>query len=99
MLARRLVKTRQNLNRCQRIARVRLVDLAGNGDGSLTEDVGNLRFLQARSVVLEGKMFFRFVEVEAPQAVGIGKLTQQAKLNGGERGLQFVSNFDEGHGE
>jgi hypothetical protein len=74
-----------------------LVDFAGDGDGGLAEDMSDLGFVEARGVVLEGKVFLGFVEAEAAQAVSIGKVAEALELVLGKRGLQFVSDFDECH--
>lgn len=74
------------------------IDFAGDGYGGLAEDVGYLGVAEARGVVLEGEMFLGFVKAEAAEAVGIGKFAEAAELVLRERVLQFVDDFDEGHG-
>jgi hypothetical protein len=60
--------------------------------------VGYFGFAQAGGVVLEGEMLFAFVEAETAEAVGIGKGAKPRELFLRERGLQFVSDVNEGHG-
>jgi hypothetical protein len=74
-----------------------LVDFAGYGDGGSAEDVFYFGFAQAGGVVLEGEMFFAFVETEAPQAVGVGKGAKARQLFLRQGRLQFVGDVDECH--
>lgn len=60
--------------------------------------MSDLRFAQARGVVLERKLLLAFVKVESAQTVGIGKFSEAAQLRFRERILKFVSDFDECHG-
>ena len=79
------------------MANAELVDFAGDGDAGLAEDVGDLGFAQARGVVFEGEVVLLLVDVEAAQAVGVGEFAEAAELFEAQRGLQFVSDFEECH--
>ena len=59
--------------------------------------MGDLGFAQAGGVVFEGQLIGCRVNAKAAQAVGVGELAEVAQLIVGERGLQFVSDFDESH--
>lgn len=82
---------------CDRARLLLSVDFAGDGDGGLAEDVLDLCFAQARSVVLKGEMLLGFVKAESPQTVGIGKFAEAAELVFRQRGLQFVGYVHERH--
>jgi hypothetical protein len=73
------------------------VDLAGDGNLGLAEDVSDLGFAEAGGVVFERELLLGFVEVETAKAVGVGEETEVAELSFGERLVQFVGDFDEGH--
>ena len=75
-----------------------LVEAAGDGDFGLAEGVDDLCFAEARSVVLKGHLLPRIVEAKAAQAVSISEFAEPVQLIVAQRGLQFVSNFHEGHG-
>lgn len=77
---------------------VTLVEAAGDGDAGLAEGVGHLCFAEARRVVFEGQLLPRIVETEAAQAVGVREFAELAQLVVAQRGLQFISDFHEGHG-
>jgi len=74
-----------------------LVDLAGDGDAGLAENVRDLGFAQARSVVLEGEMVLLLIDTEAAEAIGVGEFAEAAQLLEAQRGLQFVGDFEECH--
>ena len=76
-----------------------LVNAAGDGDAGLAEGVGDLRLAEAGSVIFEGQLLPRIVEAKAAQAVGVGEFAEPAQLLVAQRGLEFVSHFDECHGE
>lgn len=86
------------LKRCaQKTAR--LVDAAENGDAGVAEDVCDLCFTEARSVVFEREMELGVVNGETAEAVGVGKFSERAKLRVRERRLQFKFCFKECHVE
>ena len=74
------------------------VDFAGDGDAGLAKDVGDLGLAEAGSVVFEGEMIVLLIDMEAAEAVGVGKFAQAAELLEAERGLQFVGDFQKCHG-
>src|SRR5271168_809502 len=76
---------------------LRSVDFARDGDAGLSQDVGDLRLAEARSVVLERQVVL-VVDAEAAQAIGVGEFAEVAELVVGEGGLQFVGDFNESHG-
>lgn len=80
-----------------RATRVALIDLAGDGDAGLAEDVGDLGLTEARGVVFESEMVVLFVDAEAAEAVGVGEFAQAAELFEAERGLQFEGDVEECH--
>ena len=59
--------------------------------------VGDLGFFQARCVILERQLIELLVDLEAPQAIGVGELAEGAELFGAQRPLQFVGYFHQGH--
>ena len=73
------------------------VYLARDGDAGLAEDVCDLRFTQARGVILECELILLFVDAEAAQAISVGEFAQPAKLFEAQRGLQFIGDFEECH--
>ena len=70
----------------------------GYGYAGLAEYAGDLGFAQAGGVVFERQLIGGRVNAEAAQAVGVGELAEVAQLVIGERGLQFIGDFDECHG-
>jgi len=74
-----------------------LVDAAENGDTGVAENVRDLCFTEARSVVFEREMELRVVNGETAEAVGVGKFSERAKLCVRERRLQFKFCFKECH--
>lgn len=74
-----------------------LIDLAGDGDAGLAENVRNLSLAKTGSVVFEGELILLLVDAKAAETVGIGEFAQAAELFEAQRGLQFVSNFEESH--
>lgn len=76
---------------------VGLVEAAGDGDFGLAEGVDDLCLAESRSVVFEGHLLPRIVKAEAAQAVGVGEFAEPVQLVVAQRGLQFISHFDEGH--
>lgn len=74
------------------------VDAAGDGDAGLAEGVGDLRFAEARGVVFKRQLLFGIVEAEAAQAVGVGEFAELEQLILAQRRLEFIGDFDEGHG-
>lgn len=76
---------------------VNLVEAASDGDASVAEDVCDLGFAEAGSVIFERKMQFRIVEGEAAKAIGVGEFTEGAELVVGERRLQFEFGFKKSH--
>ena len=61
------------------------------------QDVSDLGLLQARRIVLERKLIELLVDLEAPQAIGVGELAERAELFGAQGPLQFVGYFHQGH--
>ena len=61
------------------------------------QDVRDFGFLQARCVILKRELIELLVDVEAPEAVGVGELAEGAELFGAQGPLQFVGYFDQGH--
>jgi hypothetical protein len=74
-----------------------LIDLARDGDAGLPEHMGDLRLPQARGVVFERQLVGRWVDAEATQAIRVCELAKVAQLVVGQRGLQFIGDFHEGH--
>jgi len=74
-----------------------LVDFAADGDAGQAEDVGDLSLAETRGVVFEGEVVLLLVDMEAAEAVGVGKFTEPGELLEADRGLQFVSDFEECH--
>ena len=74
------------------------VEAPRDGDAGMAEGVGHLGFAETRSVVFEGQLLPRIVETEPAQAVSVGEFAEPAQLVVAQRGLQFVSHFDECHG-
>lgn len=64
----------------------------------MAEDVGDLSFAEAGSVVFERDMEFGFVDLEAAEAIGVGKFSEGTQLIVRERGLEFEFGFEECHG-
>ena len=58
-----------------------------------------LRFVQPRSIVFERQFSLDIVDVEPPESIGVGEIAEVAQLLFGERGLQFVGDLYERHGE
>lgn len=58
----------------------------------------DLRFAEAGGVVFERQLVCRWIDAEAPQAISVRELAELAQLLIGQGGLQFVSDFHEGHG-
>jgi hypothetical protein len=77
--------------------RKQLVAFVGNGDAGLAEDVGDLGFVEARGVVFEGELVFLFVDVKAPEAIGVGEFAEAAELFEAQRRLQLVGDFKKCH--
>ena len=65
----------------------------------MAQDVCNLCFTEARSVVFEREMELGVVNGETAEAVGVGKFSERAKLRMRERRLQFKFCFKECHAE
>jgi len=76
-----------------------LVEAAGDSDAGVAEDVCDLGFAEAGSVVFEREMAFGVVELEAAEAVGVGECGELAELLLRERRLQFKFGFEKSHGE
>jgi hypothetical protein len=74
------------------------VHFAGYGDAGLAEDVGDLRVAEARSVVFEREVILLFIYPEASQAVSVSEGAEAAELFVAQRRLQFVGDFEQGHG-
>ena len=74
------------------------VEAPGDGDAGLAEGVGHLGFAEARCVVFEGQLLPRIVQAKAAEAVSVGEFAEPAQLVVAQKGLQFVSHFDECHG-
>ena len=51
------------------------------------QDVSDFGLLQARRVVLERQLIELLVDLEAPQAIGVGELAESAELFGAQRAL------------
>jgi hypothetical protein len=64
----------------------------------VAEDVCDLSFAEAGSVVLEGNLEFGFVDLETAEAIGVGKFTERTELIVCKRGLEFEFGFEECHG-
>lgn len=73
------------------------IDPAQDRDARLAKDVGHFGFFETGSVVFESQTAVRLVDMEAAEAVRVGEQAEMAKLPGLKRGLQLVSDFDEGH--
>lgn len=78
--------------------RAGLIDLAGDGDAGLSEDMSDLGLAESGGVVFESEAVVLLVDLEAAQAVSVGELAETAELLEAERRLQFVSDFEECHG-
>jgi hypothetical protein len=65
---------------------------------SFSQDVLYDRILESRSVVIKVQEILILLQAEALQAVGIGKLAQDAELLRLEGSLKFVRRCHEGHG-
>ena len=76
-----------------------LIEAADDGDAGLAEDVCDLGFAEAGSVVFEGNVKFGFIELEAAEAVGVGEFAERAELVVSERRLEFEFGLEERHGE
>jgi len=63
----------------------------------VAEDMGDLRFAQARCVVLEGQAVLFFVHAEAAQSISVGEFAEALKLLGTERRMKFVGDFEKCH--
>ncbi len=63
-------------------------------DSRHAQDVSHFGLFQPRSVIFERQAIEVFIDVKAPQAIGIGELAESAELFGPQRPLQFVSDFD-----
>ncbi len=61
------------------------------------QDVGDFGLFQARCVILERQLVELLVDLEAPQAIGVGELAEGAELFGAQRPLQFVGYFHQSH--
>jgi hypothetical protein len=73
------------------------LDAALDGYAGHAQDVSDFGLLQAGCVVLERKLIELLVDLEAPQAIGVGELAESAELFGAQRPLQFVGYFHQGH--
>jgi hypothetical protein len=74
-----------------------LVEAAGDGDAGLAKDVCDLSDAKAGGVIFERKVELGIVELEATEAVSVGKLAEGAELVVGERRLEFEFGFEERH--
>ena len=61
------------------------------------QDVSDFGLFQARCVILERQLIELLVDLEAPQAIGVGELAESAELFGAQRPLQVVGYFHQGH--
>jgi len=75
----------------------RLVDLPCDSNLGLAKNMRDLRFAEARRVVLEGELFLALVKTEASKTISVGKKAEVAKLLVRERLVQFVGDVDKGH--
>jgi len=68
-----------------------------DGDAGLGEGVGDLGFAKARGVVFEGQGFAGVVDVEAAEAVEIGKFAETLELFVAQGRMEFVGDFEKCH--
>lgn len=76
-----------------------LVEAAGDGDACVAEDVCDLRFAEAGSVIFEREVALGIVKLEAAEAVGVGECCEMAELVLREGRLEFEFGFEECHAE
>ena len=63
-----------------------------------TQCMGYLCLAKARGVVLKREPPAGFVNVESAQAVGVGEFAETLELLVAQGRLQFISDFEKGHG-
>ena len=73
------------------------LDASLDGYAGHAQDVSDFGLLQARCVIFKRQLIELLVDLETPQAIGVGELAESAELFGAQRPLQFVGYFHQGH--
>jgi hypothetical protein len=86
---------------CERVSKIAeraLINSSNNRDTGLTQNMGDLRVAQARSVVFESELVLLLIDAKPAQPISVSEFAKAVQLLKAERRLQFVGDFDQGHG-